>query len=374
MNSDKNNSFHVTYPRRVFIRKSMITAGRLLFGLLADVEINGKEHLPQNGPMILAGNHVAALEAVMMAIYSPGMVEFIGNGDIPFDPNYAPIVKAYDLIPVNRGNLDRRGLKMGLDVLAQDGILGIFPEGGHWDPARMQAQIGVAWLSYKAGVPVIPIGFGGVKKGLSKALKLKHPKLVMNVGEMIPSVSLSDHNGSLKEGLTESARQILSAINNLVPEEDLRAYRRRMDEKYRLKIEVSSDDHLVSVPVDLEVEHGSAYAHFLFNPTLMDVLIRNLHLPLKPLKQIYHQSDLSEVIVAWESILNYLQENPGYFTYRFGVEEGLAVEMALKELIRLAKWIQKSGYSLTINPVRRYRNGNTGAQVTERGGCFPSSM
>lgn len=78
--------------------------------------------------------------------------------------------------------------------------------------------------------------------------------------------------------------------------------------------------------------------------------------------------------MAWESILNYLQENPGYFTYRFGVEEGLAVEMALKELIRLAKWIQKSGYSLTINPVRRYRNGNTGAQVTERGGCFPSSM
>jgi len=53
--------------------------------------------------VILAGNHVAVLEAVMMAVYCPGVVEFLGNGDIPFDPNYAFIANSYGFIPINRG-------------------------------------------------------------------------------------------------------------------------------------------------------------------------------------------------------------------------------------------------------------------------------
>ncbi len=165
--------YTLKYPRKVLARKALMVSACALFGLLSRVEINGRERLPKKGPIILAGNHVAELEAVMMAAFTPGQVEFIGTGDIPFDPNYAAFVKAYGLIPVNRGNVDRQGLKMGAAVLEQDGILGIFPEGGTWDPAQMQAQIGVAWLSYKAQAPVLPIGFGGMKgAALGKSLNL----------------------------------------------------------------------------------------------------------------------------------------------------------------------------------------------------------
>lgn len=371
-----NNQHPVKYPRRVLIRKGMTTLGKGLLAVLANVEIHGKERLPKHGPMILAGNHAAVLEAVMMAVYSPGMVEFIGNGDIPFDPNYAFIVKAYDLIPVNRGNLDRQSLKTALGILEQGGLLGIFPEGGIWEAGQMGAQIGAAWLSYRAQVPIIPIGFGGIQNGLQQALKLKRPKLVMNVGEVIPPVTISDQDLSIKANLELSANLILEKIKALVPKEDLQTSHRKTDESYRLKVSVFPNvlDPPLSLPERLRVKHGAAYARFLYNPTMIDVLVRNLHLPLHPLALIEYQSDLSAEITAWDAVLGYLKINPGFFTYRFGMKEGLAVEKALKELRELAVWTQENGYALTLKPLHSYRNLNTGAEVIERGGCFPSSM
>jgi len=124
----------------------------------------------------------------------------------------------------------------------------------------------------------------------------------------------------------------------------------------------------------LEVRHGAMYARFLYNPTMMDVLVRNLNLPLKPIKQVYHQMELAPLINAWQSILAYLKINPGYFTYRFGVEDGLAVKQALIELVDLATWAQDAGYALSIDPIRLYQNAKTGAEVIEHGGCFPASL
>ena len=371
MNED---SYAIKYPRRVFLRKGMTGLGKLLLSLTASIEINGKERLPYKGPIILAGNHVAVMEAVMMAVYNPGLVEFIGNGDIPFDPNYAFIANAYGLVPLNRGNLDLKGLDMGLDILAQDGILGIFPEGGTWDPAQMQAQIGVAWLSYKSQAPILPVGFGGVKGALKDILAFKHPKLIMNVGEVIPPVKLEDPSLSMKDNLQIAANKIMGEITNLIPENDLLQFKKRVDEIYELEIDVFPFPEEKGVPEAYQVTHGAAYAHFLFNPTMMDVLYRNLHLPIRPLKEIYHRNDLKPILEAWYAILEYLNKNPGYFTYRFGVEEGLEVKEALLELCRLGEWVQQSGYELVIKPIHRYRNARTGAQVIERGGCFPESM
>jgi 1-acyl-sn-glycerol-3-phosphate acyltransferase len=89
----------IAYPRKVLVRRTMRTLSRTLFKLLAQVEVIGGDRLPQKGPIILAGNHVAELETLMMMAYTPGLVEFIGTGDIPFDPNYAFLANAYGDLP-----------------------------------------------------------------------------------------------------------------------------------------------------------------------------------------------------------------------------------------------------------------------------------
>ena len=364
----------IKVPRKSLVRKTMKSLSRVLLTLLAQVEVNGRDRLPQKGPIILAGNHVAELEAAMMMAFTPGQVEFIGNGDIPFDPNYAFFAKTYGLVPINRGNLDREGLKLALSVLQQGGILGIFPEGGTWDPAQMQAQPGVAWLSYKAQAPILPIGFGGLKGSLGKALRLKHPKLVMTIGELLPPVTISDNSHPLKTDLEHSANMILEKINALVPEEDLKRFSRRLDEAYRLKVKILGNKGVVEIPEDLKLKHSEAYAQLLFYPTLMDVLYRNLHLPIQAIKSVNQVLAPEGLLIAWKAILDYLEINPGFYTYRFGIQRGLAVKKSLEELHRLGEWVQKQDYRLKINPMRRYHNAKTGALVIERGGCFPQQM
>jgi 1-acyl-sn-glycerol-3-phosphate acyltransferase len=364
----------IQYPRKTLVRKTISILSRTLLNLLAKVKINGRDRLPKKGPIILAGNHVAELEAALMIAFTPGQVEFIGNGDIPFDPNYAFFAKTYGLIPINRGNLDRDGLNNALSILNQGGILGIFPEGGTWDPAQMQAQPGVAWLSYKAQAPILPVGFGGLKGALGKALHLKRPKLVMNVGELLPPVTIEDEQKTLKANLEKAANTVLKKINALVPQEDLQQFSRHEEEAYHLQVKVLGKDGTVEIPDDLKVRHGAAYAQFLFYPTLMDVLYRNLRLPIRIIKSVNKYLLPAELLTAWQAILTYLEENPGFFTYRFGIQRGLEVKEALLELHRLGKWVKKKDYALKLNPMRSYRNAKTGAQVTERGGCFPPNM
>ncbi len=367
-------TYSLKYPRLVLLRRSMTALGRLLLVALANAEIHGKERLPKKGAMILAGNHVAVLEAVMMAVYTPGIVEFIGAGDIPFDPNYAWIANTYNLIYVNRGNLDREALKKGVDILKQDGLLGIFPEGGIWNPANMDAQIGVALLSYQAQAPILPIGFGGIKGALADAFRFKRPHVVMNVGQVIPPVRLEGGKTAKKVLLQQAANHIMMKINALIPPEEVQRYRRRVDEKYKLEIRVMAEGESVNIPKKYQVTHGSAYARFLYNPVMMDVLYRNLKLPIKSIRRVRRQKNLTSILTAWESILAYLDSNPGYFTYRFGIDEGVAAKKSLEELSRLAEWVQESGYNLSLLPVRCYRNANTNAKIVERGGCFPKSM
>lgn len=374
MNEMNNKDYSLKYPRRRLIRSGLLAFTNAFLFLLTRTEINGKERLPKKGPVILAGNHVAELEAAMMAAFTPGQVEFIGTGDIPFDPNYAFLANAYGLIPVNRGNVDRKGLYMGLDVLRQGGILGIFPEGGTWDPAHMNAQPGVAWLSYKAQAPVLPIGFGGMSGSLQAVLKMQRPELTMRVGKLMPPVSLPDNGRSIKYNLEYAAEQILNEINALIPASERVKVNDRLDEVYQLEVKVLSEQGALEIPAEYRLKHGSAYARVLFNPTVMDVLYRNLSLPVQALKNVNALIKPDALLKAWQAILNYLEINPGYFTYRFGVQTGLAVKDALQELHRLGQWAMNQGYDLLINPIRSYRSAATGNRVTEQGGRFPASM
>src|SRR5690606_3398751 len=165
-------TYSIRYPRRVLIRGIMRLVGRVLLRLLARPEVTGLENIPKDGPLILVGNHVAMIEVIMMAIYVPWQVEFVGTGDIPIDPRFAGIVKLWGILPVNRGSTDRKEMTVPLDILKQGGFIGIFPEGGIWSTHLKQARTGVAWLSFHANAPVLPMGFGGMSGALQAAFAL----------------------------------------------------------------------------------------------------------------------------------------------------------------------------------------------------------
>lgn len=69
--------------------------------LLTRITVEGIDNIPSEGPVILAGNHAAYIEPVLMTMMPKRIVEPIGAGDIPFDGILDSLVGFYGFIPVS---------------------------------------------------------------------------------------------------------------------------------------------------------------------------------------------------------------------------------------------------------------------------------
>jgi 1-acyl-sn-glycerol-3-phosphate acyltransferase len=350
-------TYSIRYPRRVLIRGIMRLVGRVLLRLLARPEVTGLENIPKDGPLILVGNHVAMIEVIMMAIYVPWQVEFVGTGDIPIDPRFAGIVKLWGILPVNRGSTDRKEMTVPLDILKQGGFIGIFPEGGIWSTHLKQARTGVAWLSFHANAPVLPMGFGGMSGALQAAFALKRPRIIMNVGKLMPPVSGKVEGKSRKEALEEAANTIMGEVEALIPEEEKRTWKPILDEQFDFSLTI----HTSSGDIEKPIAHPAGLGRFFHVPVILDVMARNMKLPVQPLRQLDH--DPAAIADAADAALGFFDSHPHFLSYRFGYAEAEAIYAGVVELRDLAREAAAQGWRITLRPVRRYRNGEDGREI-----------
>ena len=358
MQSDR---YTIPYPRKSFFRTIAKWLVRGLLKLLARLQVEGLEKIPKTGPVILAVNHVHVLEVALTVAIPDRQVELIGNGDIPFDPAYGWLANAYGFIPVKRGSLDRDALYMGMDVLRQGGLLGIFPEGGIWDQSNMDPQIGVSLISQRTQTPVIPIACGGMKGAMSLIFHLKRPIITMKVGEAIPPPPTSASYN--KEALKAHASHVLREIQDLLPEDERVSISEA--ENYAITdLGIDGDDTLEESMPQVE---GLVLAKLISMPSFLEILDRNLRIPVEPMQTPGRPLQAAHWRRSIDSLLSYDSQNPGFFRYRFGVEGGLQVSPALR---RLRKFIDKANslrktLHLRVQRTRRFRNGEANSTVLE---------
>jgi 1-acyl-sn-glycerol-3-phosphate acyltransferase len=320
------------YPRRVFRRKIIRKFGRFVIRLLTDFSIEGEENFPKHGPYIMAGNHVAAMEVILMALFSPHQVEILGAGDIPLDPNLAPFANLHGFIPINRGSVDQTALNQAVNVLNKGGVVGIFPEGGIWSRNIKQAKIGVSWISQRSKAPVLPIGFIGMQGSLTEMLRFKKPSVKLRVGNILSFDFLFNDlsEKSKKEQLQDAADKIMGAIKILLPPENG-------------QLETGADGVSLeplwyqyfcnNKKFEFEFEHKDALSMVLRHPVIMDVFTRNLKLPMRALSGFNKKVNQSSMILSISAICDYLNENPGFLIYRFGTDLGRSMESGLRNYL-----------------------------------------
>lgn len=295
--------------------------------LLLDIEVIGVENFPKHGPYIVVGNHVSSLEPILMLIVTPQQLEFVGTGDIPIDPRMSFFTDLYQFIPIMRGQIDQKGLSLALNVLEQDGALGIFPEGGIWDKNLKDPKIGTSWISYKSKAPVIPIGFIGMNGSLLKALTLKKPKVKINIGEMIEFETIFPEGTPLKQTMQAGARKIMEKISSLLPEDEITNPNQYQPKE--LKIFLVNRDDEKSI---ITFENQESFSKLIDHPVIMDVFKRNLKLPVNSLLIRDNEIPLIEVKQGIAAILNYLSQNSGFLSYRFGMDESIRMTNGLRNI------------------------------------------
>lgn len=186
-----------------------------LIRVFGRLEIEGLDNIPTSGPVILAPNHFHFSDAPLLMAACPRHLEFIGGAQMPDAPFWAGFLpKLWGYIPTNRGGPSRRTLQAALDVLSQDGVLGIYPEGGSWAATVRPARPGVAFLAASSGATVIPVSIIGacelLKKGRSVVKLVFHPAM--------PQLKTEGRGADRRARLDAWGDQLMQVISTGLPD------------------------------------------------------------------------------------------------------------------------------------------------------------
>ncbi len=208
------------YPRRRLMRAVLQRVADVAFAILTDLEIHGQEHLPEGGPLMVVANHFSFIDPVLMIRVSPWPLEFMGGFQLPnAPPTVRGLPKLWGYYPVYRGTGSRHALRASEAVLAQDGVLGIFPEAGNWATVLRPARPGAAFLATRTSARFLPMGFDGLLNVFPKLRKGKRAKVVTRIGKPFGPFRAEGRGRKRRRQLEEIGHEIMGRIAELIPPE-----------------------------------------------------------------------------------------------------------------------------------------------------------
>lgn len=128
------------------------------------LHVEGREHVPRRGPVILAANHRSFLDSIFLPLVVRRRVTFVAKAEYFDDPKTAWFFRGVGQIPIRRegGSASERALESAMDVLRAGGVFAIYPEGTRTrDGYLHRGHTGVARLALRSGAPVVPVGLIG---------------------------------------------------------------------------------------------------------------------------------------------------------------------------------------------------------------------
>ncbi|NLL19609.1 MAG: 1-acyl-sn-glycerol-3-phosphate acyltransferase [Clostridia bacterium] len=178
------------------------------------LEVNGLEHVPSQGKLIVIANHVSVLDPIVLGASIPRQIRFMAKEELFHIPVLKSLITHLGAFPVNRSKTDFQAVKNSLKVLANEEVLGIFPEGGtRKNVATVVFRPGTAAIALKSKSPVLPVAITGTR---SLARFFLFGKLKVNIG---PVISWHEtHQGKLQdeqiEQLTREMEQAVESLKN----------------------------------------------------------------------------------------------------------------------------------------------------------------
>jgi 1-acyl-sn-glycerol-3-phosphate acyltransferase len=127
------------------------------------MRVEGAGNVPAEGPVILAANHRSNVDPVLVASALKRPVSFMAKSELFVGP-LGWILQLIDQFPVHRGSIDRAALRHSSTVVADGGVLGLFPEGRRGDGSFTTIQEGLAYIVLREPCPVVPVAIFGTER------------------------------------------------------------------------------------------------------------------------------------------------------------------------------------------------------------------
>lgn len=210
----------IRYPRRQVIRTVLKSGIALAFSALTTYEVEGKENLPTHGPLLVVANHFNFIDPLVLIHMAPWPMEFVGGAKMPNAPTTVHwLQRLFGVIPTYRGTGSRGTLYLAESVLRQNGILGIFPEGGSWATVLRPPRPGTAFLAWRTKAQILPLGIDGTVRFFDQIRKNGKAHITLKIGKPFGPFNTSGSSRPSREELEEIGHTIMRNIAPLIPAE-----------------------------------------------------------------------------------------------------------------------------------------------------------
>jgi 1-acyl-sn-glycerol-3-phosphate acyltransferase len=202
----------------------------------------GLENVPEEGPAVLASNHLSYADWLFMPLTLSRRVSFVAKAEYFTGPGVKGWLQkrffsGSGQIPIDRSGADAAegALMSAKKVLGRGELFGIYPEGTRSHDGRLyRGKIGVARLALETGVPVIPVAVLGTDEVAPPGKKFgRVTRPVVRFGEPL--------DFSRYEGM-EGDRYILRSVTDQIMYEIMKLSGQEYVDEYAAKVKAAEQE------------------------------------------------------------------------------------------------------------------------------------
>ncbi len=136
--------------------------------------VTGKKNIPENGRVILAGNHTNYFDCLLVGCATKRCVHYLAKDELMKGP-LKYLFKGLGIIPVNRRQKDKAALETAEMMLRDEKLIGIFPEGtiNRTDDIIMPFKFGAVKMARDTDTPIVPFVISGKYKPFERNVKIR---------------------------------------------------------------------------------------------------------------------------------------------------------------------------------------------------------
>ncbi|GAA4933129.1 lysophospholipid acyltransferase family protein [Streptomonospora halophila] len=211
------------------------TVGSRVGRVLYRPTIEGLEHIPASGPVILAANHLSFCDSVVIPLAVPRRIRFLAKAEYFSGTGVRGRMSraaftSLGAVPVERGRSGGalEALEIGLRWLKDGGVFSIYPEGTRSPDGRLyRGRTGVAHLALTSGAPVVPVGLAGTERVQPIGARL--PRIAPVTVRFGAPLDFSAGYGDLRTGRARRlvTDEVMAAVQRLTGQEEAGTYNDR---------------------------------------------------------------------------------------------------------------------------------------------------
>jgi len=163
--------------------------------------VEGREHVPATGGLIVASNHVSFWDPPLVGTAVKRELHFLAKEELFRNAVLGSLIRAFNAIPIRRGVADLSGLTRAMEVLRAGHALILFPEGSRMRDGRLhRARPGVGMLAAGTGARILPCHISGSDR--PREWLLRRAPLRVRIGVARTWQELVDPEAGLELGRT----------------------------------------------------------------------------------------------------------------------------------------------------------------------------